>query len=171
MYNNCITYVNICQLLHMLNDIFQPHGCVNSRHKQPIHFNNKTLAKFTPLVYNILTALGGELAVPCYSQSATVGLNVAGGFRRGKQASARGVDTKVLCIVRLLSVSGWGHSSTTQFERVPQGSFGVATYRDTVSASTVNCNAQSLQTQVAVEKSTTTFFDIFTYSTQKDEGV
>ena len=94
------------------------------------------------MLYNTITALGGEPAVPCYSQSATVRLNVAGGFRRGKLETARSVDPKVLCNVTLSTVSGWGHSSTTQFERVPRGSFGVATYRDTVSASTVNCNAQ-----------------------------
>ena len=99
----------------------------------------QTLAKLHKFVYNTFTALSGELAVPCHSQSATVGLKVAGGFRRGKQESARSVDTKVLCNATLLTVSGWEHSSTTQHERVPQGSFGVATYRDTVSASTVNC--------------------------------
>ena len=81
-----------------------------------------------------VTVLGGELAVPCYLQSATVGLNVAGGFLRGKQAFARSVDTKALCNVILSTVSGWEHSSTTQIERVPQGCFGVATYKDTVSA-------------------------------------
>lgn len=59
-----------------------------------------------------ITVLGGELAVPCYLQSATVGLNVAGGFLRGKQAFARSVDTKVLCNVILSTVSGWEHSST-----------------------------------------------------------
>ena len=101
-------------------------------------------------MYNTFTALGGELAVPCYSQSATVGLNVAGGFRRGKQESARSVDIKVLCNVRLLTVSGWEHSSTTQFERVPQGSFGVATYRDTVSASSVNCKCAVFAKYTAV---------------------
>ena len=53
------------------------------------------------------------------------------------------VDTKVLCDAMLSTVSGWEHSSTTQFERAPQGSFGVVTYRDTVSACTVNRNAQS----------------------------
>ena len=51
-----------------------------------------------------VTVLGGELAVPCYLQSATVGLNVAGGFLRGKQAFARSVDTKVLCNVILSTV-------------------------------------------------------------------
>ena len=81
-----------------------------------------------------VTVLGGELAVPCYLQSATVGLNVAGGFLRGKQAFARSVDTKVLCNVILSTVSGWEHSSTTQIERVPQGCSGVATSNDTVSA-------------------------------------
>ena len=83
--------------------------------------------------------------MPCHSQSATVGLNVAGGFRRGKQEAARSVDTKVLCNVTLLTVSGWEHSSTTQLDRVPRGSFGVATYRNTVSASTVNCKCAVLQ--------------------------
>ena len=94
-------------------------------------------------MYNSVTALSGELAVPCRLQSATVGLNVAGGFICGKQESARNVDTKVLCDAMLSTVSGWEHSSTTQFERAPQGSFGVVTYLDTVSAYTVNRNAQS----------------------------
>ena len=78
--------------------------------------------------------LGGELAVPCYLQSATVGLTVADGFLRGRQEVARSVDTKVLCNVKLRTVSGWEHSSTKQIERVPQGSFGVATYENTASA-------------------------------------
>lgn len=72
--------------------------------------------------------------MPCRLQSATVGPNVTGGFLRGKQEFARGVDTKVLCDVTLLTASGWEHSSATQYERAPQGSFGVATYKDTVSA-------------------------------------
>jgi len=72
--------------------------------------------------------------VPCYLQSATVGLKVADGFLRGKQEAARSVDTKVLCNVNLRTVSGWEHSSTKQIERVPQGCFGVATYGNTVSA-------------------------------------
>lgn len=49
--------------------------------------------------YNIGTVLGGELAVPCHLQSATVGLKVAGGFLRWKQELARSVDPKVLCNV------------------------------------------------------------------------
>lgn len=53
------------------------------------------------MLYNIPTVLGGELAVPCCLQSATVGPNVAGGFLRGKLEIARGVDTKVLCNVTL----------------------------------------------------------------------
>lgn len=85
-------------------------------------------------MYNSDTALGGELAVPCRLQSATVGLKVAGGFLCGKQEFARSVDTKVLCDVNLSTVSGWEHSSTTQHERAPQGSFGVVAYKDTVSA-------------------------------------
>lgn len=72
--------------------------------------------------------------MPCYLQSATVGLKVAGGFLRGKQEVARSVDTKVLCNVNLRTVSGWEHSSTKQIKRVPQGCFGVATYENTVSA-------------------------------------
>lgn len=63
-------------------------------------------------MYNNGTALSGELAVPCRLQSATVGLNVAGGFICGKQESARNVDTKVLCDAMLSTVSGWEHSST-----------------------------------------------------------
>ena len=98
-------------------------------------------------MYNSNTALGGELAVPCRLQSATVGLKVTGGFMRGKQEFARSVDIKVLCNVNLLTVSGWEHSSTTQQDRVPQGCFEVATYKDTVSACTVNCNAQSQNIQ------------------------
>ena len=57
-------------------------------------------------MYNSNTALGGELAVPCRLQSATVGLKVTDGFMRGKQEFARSVDTKVLCDVTLLTVSG-----------------------------------------------------------------
>ena len=72
--------------------------------------------------------------MPCYLQSATVGLNVAGGLLRGKLEVVRSVDIKVLCNVILLTVSGWEHSSTTQLERVPQGSFEVATCENTVSA-------------------------------------
>ena len=94
--------------------------------------------------------------MPCRLQSATVGLNVAGGFICGKQEFARSVDTKVLCDVTLLTVSGWEHSSTTQYERAPQGSFGVATYKDTVSAQSVNCNAQSSNIR-AVSKTLTAF--------------
>ena len=96
--------------------------------------------------------------MPCHSQSATVGLNVAGGFQRGKQEAARSVDIKVLCNVRLLTVSGWEHSSTTQFERVPRGSFEVATYRDTVSALTVNCKCAVFANSTAVGATTAVIF-------------
>ena len=95
------------------------------------------------MLYNGNTALGGELAVPCRLQSATVGLTVADGFVCGKLEFARSVDIKVLCDVKLRTASGWEHSSAKQSERAPQGSFEVATYNDTVSAYTVNCNAQS----------------------------
>ena len=71
--------------------------CASARQNSSI----QTVAKFLAVVYNTFTVLGGELAVPCYLQSATVGLKVAGGFSRGKQASARSVDTKVLCNVKL----------------------------------------------------------------------
>ena len=91
--------------------------------------------------------LSGELAVPCCLQSATVGLNGTGGFVRGKQEGVRSVDTKVLCNVTLLTVSGRERSSTTQFDRVPQGCFGVAACADTVSACNVNRTAQFLKTQ------------------------
>lgn len=57
------------------------------------------LAFWTKMRYNACTVLGGELAVPCYLQSATVGLNVAGGFLRWKQELVRSVDPKVLCNV------------------------------------------------------------------------
>ena len=40
----------------------------------------------------------------------------------------------------LRTVSGWEHSSTKQIERVPRGSFGVATYKYTVPASIINRN-------------------------------
>ena len=133
--------------------------------QQPPHLNGcdkirycQTLDFLFRLMYNTLTALSGELAVPCYSQSATVRLNVAGGFRRVKQESARSVDTKVLCNVRLSTVSGWGHSSTTQLKRVPQGSFGVATYRDTVSASSVNCKCAVFANNTAVTLRSSRFF-------------
>ena len=82
----------------------------------PLQRRNKSVAICKNIVYNGFTALGGEPAVPCNSQSATVGLNVAGGNRRGKQEATRSVDTKVLCNVTLPTVSGWEHSSTTQLE-------------------------------------------------------
>lgn len=68
---------------------------------QPQNSTKQTLAIFFKVVYNSNTALGGELAVPCRLQSATVGLKVAGGFACGKQEFARSVDTKVLCDVTL----------------------------------------------------------------------
>ena len=40
----------------------------------------------------------------------------------------------------LRTVSGWEHSSTKQFERVPRGSFEVATCKYTVSASIIDRN-------------------------------
>ena len=102
---------------------------------QIICFSTKQiLAKYCDILYNMSTALGGELAVPCRLQTATVGPSVTGGFLRGKQEFARSVDIKVLCNVNLSTVSGWEHSSTTQQDRVPQGCFEVATYKDTVSA-------------------------------------
>lgn len=52
-------------------------SAVNNRRAKTLDFCEQTL-------YNAYTALGGELAVPCYLQSATVGLNVAGGFMCGK---------------------------------------------------------------------------------------
>ena len=61
----------------------------------------QTLAFLRKVLYNTCTVLGGELAVPCHLQSATVGPNVAGGFLRGKQELARSVDIKVLCNVTL----------------------------------------------------------------------
>ena len=62
------------------------------------------------------------------------------GFWCGKQALVRSVDLKVLCNVTLRTVSGWEHSSTKQFERVPRGSFEVATCKYTVSASIIDRN-------------------------------
>lgn len=94
----------------------------------------QTVAICAETVYNTVTVLGGEPAVPCRLQSAIVGPNVAGGFLRGKQEIARSVDTKVLCNVTLRTVSGRERSSTKQTDRVPQGSFGGATYEDTVPA-------------------------------------
>ena len=94
----------------------------------------KTLAIVCSLCYNTFTVLGGELAVPCCLQSATVGLNGVGGILCGKQEFARDVDIKVLCNVTLRTVSGWEHSSTKQHARVPRGSFEVVTCKDTVSA-------------------------------------
>ena len=43
-------------------------------------------------------------------------------------------------------MSGWEHSSTKQYERVPRGSFGVATYKDTVSACIANCKCAVIST-------------------------
>ena len=89
--------------------------------------------------------------VPCYPQTTTVGLKVAGGFSCGKQEHIRNVDIKVLCNKMLLTVSGQECSSTTQFDCVPRGSFEVVTCVDTVSARIVNCNAQFLEYSRAIE--------------------
>ena len=99
----------------------------------------------------MLAVLGGELVVPCYPQTTTVGLKVAGGFSCGKQEHIRNVDIKVLCNKMLLTVSGQECSSTTQFDCVPRGSFEVVTCVDTVSARIVNCNAQFLEYSRAIE--------------------
>ena len=88
--------------------------------------------------------------VPCYPQTTTVGLKVAGGFSCGKQEHIRNVDIKVLCNKMLLTVSGQECSSTTQFDCVPRGSFEVVTCVDTVSARIVNCNAQFLEYSRAI---------------------
>ena len=119
---------------HKVKQKYTPFG--NVRNSWPLRqkVSTQTVALFSLLLYNTHTALGGELAVPCCLQSATVGLNVAGGLLRGKLEIVRSVDIKVLCNVILLTVSGWEHSSTTQLERVPQGSFEVATCENTVSA-------------------------------------
>ena len=106
----------------------------------------------------MLAVLGGELVVPCYPQTTTVGLKVAGGFSCGKQEHIRNVDIKVLCNKMLLTVSGQECSSTTQFDCVPRGSFEVVTCVDTVSARIVNCNAQFLEYSRAITKMMALFF-------------
>lgn len=91
-----------------ISHCFQKNGCVVSLQAFAAFATKpdktqcaQTLAFLPKVLYNTCTVLGGELAVPCCLQSATVGPNVAGGFLRGKPELARSVDIKVLCNVTL----------------------------------------------------------------------
>ncbi len=61
----------------------------------------KRLAKSNKSVYNIVTVLRGELAVPYTCNPLYAGRNTTLGLSYGRQLSLSGVDVKVLCNVTL----------------------------------------------------------------------